>query len=278
VIDVNLKPALFLVCVLTGCNTASTSSEKTLLDRVKHLRNLPDSERPAATKDLALRIRSLPDTPGKQTLAIALSNLVTEGDPGQDTLQQTATTLAASLTERPAAADDPYFTLAQLVRYEHVTATVNNPRFRKAADTLAADDDRRQQLDFTLTDLSGRSWTLRQLSGQVVVVNFWATWCPPCRKEMPDLDALYREFQSKGLVILALSDEEPGVVGKYLGEHPVSYPVLLDPGDKVTNSFVVRGIPKSFVYDRSGRLVAESIDMRTRRQFLGMLAQAGLSR
>jgi peroxiredoxin len=94
---------------------------------------------------------------------------------------------------------------------------------------------------------------------------------------MPDLDAFYHEFPSKDLVILAITNEERDVVSKYIGEHPVKYPILLDPGNKVTDSFVVRGIPKTFVYDRSGHLAAESIDMRTRRQFLAMLAQAGLT-
>ena len=273
--------AVLLVSTLAlfaqGSKIVLTPAEQSLADRTKQLRSLPDTQRPTAAKDLALAVRRLPDTPGKQALAIQLANLVTEGDPGQETLQQTATTLAESLNQRRAESEDPYFTLAQLVRYEHVQASVDDPRFRSAIATLTADDDRRQKLDFTLTDLAGKSWTLRQLTGKVVVVNFWATWCPPCRKEMPDLDALYRQFQSKGLVILALSNEERDVVSKYLSEHPVSYPILLDPGNKVTDSFVVRGIPKTFVYDRSGRLAAESIDMRTRRQFLAMLAQAGLT-
>jgi peroxiredoxin len=255
---------------------AWTDSEKPILDRVRTLRDLPDNQRPAATKDLALKIRQLPGTPGKQTLAIQLANLVTEGDPGHDTLQETATTLAAALREQPATSEDPYFTLAQLVRYEHVDASVDDPKFRAALATLDADDARRQHLDFTLTDLDGKSWTLRQLAGKIVVVNFWATWCPPCRKEMPDLDAIYKDFRSKGLVILAIGDEDRAKVVSFLAEHKVSYPVLLDPGRRVNDRFVVRGIPKTFVYDRSGRLAAESIDMRTRKQFMEMLSRAGL--
>ena len=255
---------------------AWTDTEKPILDRVRTLRDLPDNQRPAATKDLALKIRQLPGTPGKQTLAIQLANLVTEGDPGHDTLQETATTLAAALREQPATSEDPYFTLAQLVRYEHVDASVDDPKFRAALATLDADDARRQHLDFTLTDLDGKSWTLRQLAGKIVVVNFWATWCPPCRKEMPDLDAIYKDFRAKGLVILAIGDEDRAKVVSFLAEHKVSYPVLLDPGRRVNDRFVVRGIPKTFVYDRSGRLAAESIDMRTRKQFMEMLSRAGL--
>jgi peroxiredoxin len=253
-----------------------SEAEKPILQRVQHLRDLPDSQRPKEATDLAVTVRRLPATPGKQSLAISLANLVTEGDPGHQALQETATMLAAALGEQPAASEDPYFTLAQLVRYEHVEASTDDQRFRDALKTLDADDNRRQSLDFTLQDLDGKSWSLRQLTGKVVVVNFWATWCPPCRKEMPDLDAIHRQFSDKGLVILAISDEESEKVKPFLAEHPVSYPVLLDPGRKVNDLFVVRGIPKTFVYDRSGRLAAESIDMRTRRQFMEMLKAAGL--
>ena len=109
-----------------------------------------------------------------------------------------------------------------------------------------------------------------------MLVNFWATWCPPCRKEMPDLDALYQKFKDQGFVVLAIDDEEAAKVAPFITERKISYPVLLDPGRKVNEAFVVEGIPKSFVYDRDGKLVAQSIDMRTRSQFQQMLAQAGL--
>jgi peroxiredoxin len=141
---------------------------------------------------------------------------------------------------------------------------------------LEADDQSRQHMDFTLSDLQGKSWTLRNLQGKVVLVNFWATWCPPCRKEMPDLQALYGQFKDQGFVVLAISDEDASKVKPFIAENNITYPVLLDPGGKVGQLFQIRGIPKSFVYDRTGKLVAQSIDMRTRGQFLEMLAQAAL--
>ena len=253
-----------------------TEREKPIYDRIRGLRALPDDQRSAATKDLALKIRELPVAFNKRTLAGMLANLVTEGDPGPDTLQATATTLAAALHEQPKTADDDYQTLAQLVRYEHVKVSIDEPQFRDAMAKLVADDAKREHLDFTLTDLGGKNWTLRQLAGKVVLVNFWATWCPPCRKEMPDLDSIYKRFSAKGLVILAISDEERAKVTPFIVDQKVSYPILLDPDRKVNTLFDVQGIPKTFIYDRSGHLAAESIDMRTEKQFLEMLSQAGL--
>jgi thiol-disulfide isomerase/thioredoxin len=150
----------------------------------------------------------------------------------------------------PGKPDSLYMELASLVRYEHMQAASDNPQFAAAMAKLEADDAKRQNADFTLADLHGKGWHLHDLQGKVVLVNFWATWCPPCLKEMPDLDALYNKFKDQGFVVLAISDE-------------------------VNDEFIVYGIPKSFVY-RSGKLVAQSIDMRTRNQFREMLAQAGL--
>jgi peroxiredoxin len=141
---------------------------------------------------------------------------------------------------------------------------------------LANDDLKREHLDFSLKDLSGKTWTFSDLRGKVVLVNFWATWCPPCRKEMPDLETLYERFAPKGFVVLGISDEEAAKVEPFIGERKVTFPVLLDPGRKVNDLFMVEGIPKSFVYGRDGKLVTQSIDMRTQKQFLEMLSKAGL--
>jgi len=90
------------------------------------------------------------------------------------------------------------------------------------------------------------------------------------------MEALYQRFGPKGLVILAISDEEAAKVRPFIAERHFSYPILLDPGRKVNELFRIEGIPKSFVYDREGKLVAQAIDMRTQRQLLEMLAHAGL--
>jgi peroxiredoxin len=258
-----------------------SAQEKPIAERIGGLRSLPDDVRGQATKKLAIEIRQLPVTPNKLRLANSLAMLSTEGDFGHDMLQEVATTLAATLREQPLPAEKgqpprPYVELAELVRYEHVQATLDDPQFAAAVSKLEADNERRQQADFTLTELGGKTWTLKEQRGKVVVLNFWATWCPPCRKEMPDLETLYQQFKEQGLVILAISDEDAGKVRPFIAQQKVTYPILLDPGRKVNELFQIEGIPKTFVYDRNGKLVAQSIDMRTRRQFLEMLAQAGL--
>jgi peroxiredoxin len=255
--------------------------EKPIAQQIGTLRSLPDDIRSRTTEQLALQIRQLPAGAHKLTLANALANLSTEGDFGRDTLQEVTTTLADALRENPVPEEKgqpaaPYVELAELVRYEHMRASSDSPEFSAAMTKLESDDERRQHVDFTLADLRGKSWTLSELRGKVVVVNFWATWCPPCRKEMPDLEALYNRFKGEGFVVLAVSDEDAAKVRPFIAERQVTYPILLDPGRKVNDLFQVEGIPKTFVYDRDGKLVAQSIDMRTRKQFLGMLAEAGL--
>jgi peroxiredoxin len=255
--------------------------EKPIADQIGGLRALPDDVRARTTKNLAIEIRQLPVTPNKLSLANSLAMRSTEGDFGHDMLQEVATTLAASLREQPLPAKQgqpprPYVELAELVRYEHVQATLDDPQFAAAISKIEADNERREQADFALAELGGMTWTLKEQRGKVVVLNFWATWCPPCRKEMPDLETLYQQFKDQGLVILAISDEDAGKVRPFIAQQKVTYPILLDPGRKVNELFQIEGIPKTFVYDRTGKLVAQSIDMRTRRQFLEMLAQAGL--
>jgi peroxiredoxin len=256
--------------------TVWSDQEKPIVEQLHNIRNVPDDLRVGVTKDLALKIRQLPAAPNKLRLAMGLASRATEGDFGHDTLQEVATTLADAIQEQPPKDQDPYLELASLVRYEHVTAALDSPQYAAAMAKLEADDQHRNGANFTLTDLSGKTWTLKDLRGKVVLVNFWATWCPPCRKEMPDLETLNQRFGPQGLVILGISDEDAATVSPFITGHKVTYPILLDPGRKVNELFQIEGIPKTFIYNRDGKIVAQSIDMRTQKQFLEMLAQAGL--
>ena len=266
--------------VMLGLVGSFLFAQQSISDQLRTLRQLPDDTRARVTRQLALDIRALP-AKDRHGLPVELANLATEGDFGRDTLQEVTTTLETALRETPSPLTEgpasPYVELAQLARYEHMTVNLKDPRYTAALAKLAADDEARSVANFTLTDLTGKQWTLKSLSGKVVLVNFWATWCPPCRKEMPDLDVLSKRFQDQGLVILAISDENADLVKRFIAtEQKVSYPVLLDPGRKVNELFRVESIPKTFIFDRQGKLAAQSIDMRTMEQFLGLLGQAGL--
>jgi peroxiredoxin len=269
-------PLLLVALSIAQTRPIPSPDEKAISDQISTLRKVPDEQRGAIMHDLARRIRKLPPTVTKVNLAGGLCNLSTEGDFGSATLQEVATTLADALREQPR--KDPYLyaELAQLVRYEHVKVSLDAVPFTEALKKLEELERRRASADFTLRDLAGKEWKLSALRGKVVLVNFWATWCPPCRKEMPDLASLHAEFGPRGLVILAISDEELAKVEPFVKQHSYPFPMLLDPGRTVHTLFGVDGIPKSFVYDRDGKLVATAIDMRTKGQFLAMLAGAGL--
>ena len=263
---------------------SAQSSESAITNQIRGLRSISATDRPAATIKIAKDIRTLPAGASKVKLAAALSNLVTEGDPGIEALQAVADSLSQALAESPMTVKDnqppmPYLNLANLVRYEHVTTKLDDPLFAKAAQALVANDAEiadLQKADFTLKDSNGKKVTLSELRGKIILVNFWATWCPPCRLEMPDLDAIYAHFQSQGLIVLSITGEDTSKVNSFLSKanyHPI---VLMDSDDKVNKQFHVEGIPRTFLFNRDGKLIDEAIDMRTQHQFLVILSHAGL--
>lgn len=110
--------------------------------------------------------------------------------------------------------------------------------------------------DFSLTDLSGKSVTLSDYHGKVVIVNFWATWCPPCRAEMPSMEKLYQSLKDDGLVMLAVNIEPNGrqAVEDFLAGNPHSFPVLLDGQGKVQTLYGVYKFPESFIVRKDGTI------------------------
>jgi peroxiredoxin len=275
--NLSLRIATIFVLVLAAFaqNRPALSPEgKAISAQISHLRELPDDVWTQTVGKVARQIQQLPAGAEKEGLIGNLGNLVTEGDAGHETLQVVASTMAQVLRDSP---NSPVSsTLAQLVRYEHLEVSSDNPHYLAALKKLEQDDLHRQSPEFTLRDLKGVAWTFKDLRGKVVLVNFWATWCPPCRREMPDMQALYERFGPRGLVILAISDEPPEKVEPFIAEKKYTYSILLDPGRKVNQLFSVNGIPKSFLYGRDGKLVTQAIDRRTQQQFLAMLKQAGL--
>ena len=111
--------------------------------------------------------------------------------------------------------------------------------------------------DFTLELLGGGQTTLSNLRGQVVLVNFWATWCPPCRAEMPAIEKVYRSFKPLGLEVLAvnLTDQDSeAAVTSFIQELGLTFPIPLDRDGSVSARYTLRGLPSSFFIDRQGMI------------------------
>jgi thiol-disulfide isomerase/thioredoxin len=118
-------------------------------------------------------------------------------------------------------------------------------------------------VDFELPSLGGGTTKLSSLHGSVVMLNFWATWCPPCRSEMPSMQRLYQQFRGKGLVVLAVDlQEQQDQVQKFVAENGLSFPVLLDATGQVGVTYGAQSIPTTWIVDRSGGIVARAVGGR----------------
>lgn len=100
------------------------------------------------------------------------------------------------------------------------------------------------------------------VKGNVAIVEFWATWCPPCRKSIPHLNELNKKFQGKGLVIIGVTDEDKATIEKFRKETPMEYNVALDKDGKLGKQLGVTGIPHAFVVGKDGKIVWEGHPMQ----------------
>jgi thiol-disulfide isomerase/thioredoxin len=119
--------------------------------------------------------------------------------------------------------------------------------------------------DFSLPDMDGELHALQDYRGKVVLINFWATWCPPCRREMPALEQLYSKFAGQAFAVLAVNQwEDADHVFAYMGDLNVipSFPILFDPESKVSADFGVKGLPTSFLLDQQGRVLFRAVGGR----------------
>ena len=114
--------------------------------------------------------------------------------------------------------------------------------------------------DFSLPTLAGETQSLAALKGKVVFLNFWATWCGPCRDEMPSMEALYMRFREKGLEIIAVNsgERQPDVLA-FMQSNRLSFPALLDEDGRVSGDYGIRAIPTSFLIDREGMIILRKV-------------------
>ena len=109
--------------------------------------------------------------------------------------------------------------------------------------------------DFSLETLEGKSVTLSDLRGKVVLLNFWATWCPPCRAEMPAFQQAYADYKDEGFVVLAVNataQDSAEEVAKFIDEYGLSFPIVLDRTGEVNQLYLVQSLPTSFFIDKDG--------------------------
>lgn len=117
--------------------------------------------------------------------------------------------------------------------------------------------------DFTLKTLKGGTVSLKDYRGRLIFLNFWATWCPPCRAEMPSMQRLWEEFKEEDFVILAIDiQEESKLVSSFMNERGLSFPVLLDEKGKVARSYGIRGIPTTFFLNPEGEIIGKAVGER----------------
>lgn len=126
---------------------------------------------------------------------------------------------------------------------------------KEGEEGVAVPEKGETAVDVTIRDLQGKEVTLSQFKGKVVMLNFWATWCPPCREEMPSMDALYQKFKGKDLVILAASiDEDPKTVSEFMKKNNYIMPAYHDPEKKAGSVYGITGVPETFIIGKSGMI------------------------
>ena len=116
---------------------------------------------------------------------------------------------------------------------------------------------------FTLGNMDGEMFSLSQFRGKPVIVNFWATWCPPCREELPAMNRAWAKIKDQGIVMIAVNvGEDEDTIFRFTGDYPIDFLLLLDRTGDTINRWPIRGLPTTFVVDPNGRLHYRAIGAR----------------
>ena len=139
------------------------------------------------------------------------------------------------------------------------------PPLPEMSHTLTTLKPAKAAKNFTLPDLDGKPHKLSDYRGKVVLVNFWATWCPPCRREMPSMERLYQKLKGEPFMVLAPDQyENLDLVFSFTGqlEPAPTFPIMLDPKSTTSKTWKVKGLPTSFIVDKQGRIAYRAVGGR----------------
>jgi len=166
---------------------------------------------------------------------------------------------------------------ALLIREYGLRLGENDPSIQARIALAQLEETLSDGYSFTLPSVDGTILRLKELRGKVVLLNFWATWCGPCRAEKPILQKVYDELKDKGFMILAITDEDPAVVRRFAGEYHITVPVIIDRRRTVFDHYLIEGIPKTIILNRQGRAVARPVTITDEAQLRKVLAAAGVT-
>jgi len=145
------------------------------------------------------------------------------------------------------------------------TGTESASDTETAKDSGTTETEKAYANDFTLLDLEGKEVSLHDFEGKIVVLNFWATWCPPCRAEIPDFVETYNEYKDKGVQFLGVSDDDVKSLNDFIKEYEINYPTLLDGSkDTIMGKWGITAIPTTFVLNGSGEVFFNQVGMMSK--------------
>ncbi len=117
--------------------------------------------------------------------------------------------------------------------------------------------------DFNLPDMDGEMFSLSSYKGKTVIINFWATWCPPCREELPSMNRAWQKIKDENISMIAINvGEDEDTIFSFMGDYPIDFQVLLDQSGEVINKWPIKGLPTTFVLDPKGQLYYRAIGGR----------------